>query len=58
MYLRPEKMSVQDFTLNAATCTRYVDCWERARMEQHIQTIYDKEYGPSQVNHRHQSNYT
>ncbi|XP_063387280.1 dynein regulatory complex protein 9-like [Cydia fagiglandana] len=40
---------VEDFTLNAETCKRYVNNWERARTEQHHQTIYDTEYTPSQV---------
>lgn len=26
-----------------------MDNWQRARTEQHIQTIYDEEYGPSTV---------
>ncbi|XP_063538911.1 dynein regulatory complex protein 9-like [Cydia strobilella] len=43
------RTQVEDFTLNAETCTRYVNNWERARTEQHLQTIYDSEYTPSQV---------
>ncbi|XP_061721505.1 dynein regulatory complex protein 9-like [Cydia pomonella] len=43
------RTQVEDFSLNAETCTRYVNNWERARTEQHLQTIYDAEYTPSQV---------
>ncbi|XP_063367247.1 dynein regulatory complex protein 9-like [Cydia amplana] len=43
------RTQVEDFTLNAETCARYVHNWERARTEQHLQTIYDNEYTPSQV---------
>ncbi|XP_047994386.1 dynein regulatory complex protein 9-like isoform X2 [Leguminivora glycinivorella] len=43
------RTQVEDFTLNAETCARYVQNWERARTEQHLQTIYDAEFEPSQV---------
>ncbi|KAI8425331.1 hypothetical protein MSG28_007103 [Choristoneura fumiferana] len=43
------KTQVEDAALNAEIRSRYVDNWQRARTEQHIQTIYDEEYGPSTI---------
>ncbi|XP_060805228.1 dynein regulatory complex protein 9 [Amyelois transitella] len=38
---------VEDAVLNSECCSRYVDNWQRARTEQHIQSIKDQEYSPS-----------
>nr|XP_053613545.1 dynein regulatory complex protein 9-like [Plodia interpunctella] len=38
---------VEDAVLNSECRSRYVDNWQRARTEQHIQTIKDWEYSPT-----------
>ncbi|XP_072929516.1 dynein regulatory complex protein 9-like isoform X2 [Epargyreus clarus] len=43
------KMLVEDAPLNAEVRSRYVDNWQRARTEQHLQTIEDQEAKPSRV---------
>uniref|UniRef100_A0A2A4IUX8 Dynein regulatory complex protein 9 n=1 Tax=Heliothis virescens TaxID=7102 RepID=A0A2A4IUX8_HELVI len=42
------KSKVEDAALNTEIRGRYITNWERARTEQHTQTIHDKEEGPSQ----------
>ncbi|PZC71824.1 dynein regulatory complex protein 9 isoform X2 [Helicoverpa armigera] len=41
------KSRVEDAALNTEIRGRYITNWERARSEQHTQTIHDKEAGPS-----------
>ncbi|XP_026734304.1 dynein regulatory complex protein 9-like [Trichoplusia ni] len=41
------KSRVEDAALNAETRGRYIENWQRARTEQHQQSILDKESGPS-----------
>lgn len=40
---------MQDAALNAVIRSRYVENWQRARTEQHNQTIVDREAEPSDV---------
>ncbi|CAH0728101.1 unnamed protein product, partial [Brenthis ino] len=40
------KSNLEDSELNSQTRGRYVGGWQRARTEQHLQTIYDKEIVP------------
>lgn len=40
---------LQDAELTSATRSRYVEGWQRARIEQHTQTISHKEIGPTQM---------
>nr|XP_032521523.1 uncharacterized protein LOC116773212 [Danaus plexippus plexippus] len=42
-------LKVEDATLHAEICSRYVDRWQVARTEQHHQAIHDKEAAPSSV---------
>ncbi|CAH0594065.1 unnamed protein product [Chrysodeixis includens] len=42
------KSKVEDAALNAETRGRYITNWQRARSEQHQQTIQDSESGPSE----------
>ncbi|CAK1551012.1 unnamed protein product [Leptosia nina] len=41
------KNIVEDAALNAEIESRYIDNWQRARSEQHVQTIADKEESPT-----------
>ncbi|XP_045453198.1 dynein regulatory complex protein 9-like [Melitaea cinxia] len=43
------KSSIEDAELTSATRSRYVEGWQRARIEQHTQTISHKEIGPTQM---------
>ncbi|CAG4984567.1 unnamed protein product [Colias eurytheme] len=43
------KNKVEDATLNAETESRYIENWQRARTEQHLQTIHDTEENPSRT---------
>ncbi|XP_050666083.1 dynein regulatory complex protein 9-like [Leptidea sinapis] len=43
------RTTVEDTGLYSETRSRYVENWQRARTEQHLQTIYDKEIVPSRV---------
>ncbi|CAG9565230.1 unnamed protein product [Danaus chrysippus] len=42
-------LKVEDATLHAEICSRYVDRWQVARTEQHHQAIHDKEAAPSTI---------
>ncbi|CAH2094326.1 unnamed protein product [Euphydryas editha] len=47
--LRTTLEEENDAELTSATRSRYIEGWQRARKEQHIQTITNKEIGPTQT---------
>ncbi|VVC88369.1 unnamed protein product [Leptidea sinapis] len=47
--LRQQRNYIKTKIYETDTRSRYVENWQRARTEQHLQTIYDKEIVPSRV---------